>query len=113
MRIDRVDIIHVRTPFAHPFETSFVRFVERDALLIKIYSEGVVGYGECKAFHAPLYNPEDNGTCRHIIGDLLIPLILHKNIEGPEEFITRQSAGNRQYRERFMGFESPPNRQVA
>ena len=97
MRIDRVDIIHVRTPFAHPFETSFVRFVERDALLIKIYSEGVIGYGECKAFHAPLYNPEDNGTCRHIIRDLLVPLILHKDIEGPEKFIKKAAfvRGNR------------------
>ncbi len=50
MVIDRIDIIRVKNPFKHPFETSFVRFVERDALLVKIYSEGLVGYGECKAF---------------------------------------------------------------
>ena len=31
MRIDRIDIIHVKNPFLHPFETSFTRFVERVA----------------------------------------------------------------------------------
>lgn len=97
MRIDRIDIIRVKTPFVHPFETSFHRFVERDALIIKVYSEGLVGYGECKAFHAPLYNPEDNGTCLHIIKNLLVPAILHKDIEGPAEFMEKVSfiVGNR------------------
>jgi O-succinylbenzoate synthase len=91
MLIDRVDIIRVKNPFQHPFETSFVKFVERDALLIKIYAEGYTGYGECKAFFAPLYNPEDNGTCHHIIKNFLIPQILKKDISGPEEFIEKVS----------------------
>lgn len=97
MKIDRLDILEIKNPFVHPFETSFVRFVERDALIIKIYSEGLVGYGECKAFHAPLYNPEDNGTCRHIIKDLIAPLILHQEIEGPADFMSKVSfiRGNR------------------
>lgn len=97
MKIDRIDIIRVKVPFVHPFETSFTRFVERDALLIKIYSEGLIGYGECKAFYAPLYNPEDNGTCHHVIKDILVPLLLHKEIAGPEEFMEKVSfiRGNR------------------
>lgn len=40
MRIDRIDIIRVLNPFRHPFQTSFTRFENRDALLVKIYSEG-------------------------------------------------------------------------
>lgn len=97
MRIDRVDVIRVKNPFVHPFETSFVRFVERDALLIKVYSEGLIGYGECKAFHAPLYNPEDNGTCLHVLKEFLIPAILHKEIAGPEDFMAQTAfiVGNR------------------
>ncbi|HWR39958.1 MAG TPA: o-succinylbenzoate synthase [Patescibacteria group bacterium] len=97
MRIDRIDVIRVKNPFTHPFETSFVRFVERDALLLKVYSEGLIGYGECKAFHAPLYNSEDNGTCFHVIKNFLAPAILHQNIAGPEEFMEKVSfiVGNR------------------
>ena len=91
MIIDRVDIIRVKNPFRFPFETSFTRFVERDALLVKVYSEDLIGYGECKAFFAPLYCPEDNGTCLHIIRNYLIPEILHREISGPEEFIEKTS----------------------
>ena len=41
MRIDRIDIIRVLNPFKHPFQTSFTKFENRDALLVKIYSEGL------------------------------------------------------------------------
>lgn len=97
MKIDRIDIIRVKTPFAHPFETSFTRFVERDALIVKVYSEGLVGYGECKAFYAPLYNPEDNGTCLHIIQNIIAPAILHKDVKDPAEFMQMMAfiRGNR------------------
>ncbi len=97
MIIDRIDIIRVKVPFVHPFETSFTRFVERDALLIKVYSEGLIGYGECKAFYGPLYNPEDNGACFHIIKNIIAPAILHKEIEGPADFMAKVAfiRGNR------------------
>jgi len=89
MRIDRIDIIRVLNPFSHPFETSFTRFENRDALLVKVYSEGLVGWGECKAFYGPFYNPEDNGTVLHVLKDLIIPRLLHTEIEGPKEFMKR------------------------
>ena len=89
MRIDRVDIINVHNPFNHPFTTSFTSFVNRDALLIKVYSEGLVGWGECKAFYGPFYNPEDNGTVLHVLKNIIIPAILHEDIAGPAEFIEK------------------------
>lgn len=89
MIIDRVDIIRVLNPFSHPFETSFTRFENRDALLVKVYSEGIVGWGECKAFYGPFYNPEDNGTVFHILSDFIIPQILHQDIAGPETFMKK------------------------
>ncbi len=97
MRIDRIDIIRINNPFKDPFETSFVRFLVRDALLVKVYSEGAFGYGECKAFHAPLYNAEDNGTCLHLLKNILAPRILGENIDGPEDFLERVAfvRGNR------------------
>lgn len=87
MRIDRVDIIRVLNPFKHPFQTSFTKFENRDALLVKVYSEGLVGWGECKAFYGPFYNPEDNGTVLHILSDIIIPGILHTEVESPEAFM--------------------------
>lgn len=87
MRIDRIDLIRVNNPFSHPFETSFTKFEVRDAILVKVYSEGLIGWGECKAFHGPFYNDEDNGTVMHILKNLIIPRILHTDIESPEAFM--------------------------
>lgn len=97
MRIDRIDIIRVLNPFKHPFQTSFTKFENRDALLVKIYSEGLVGWGECKAFYGPFYNPEDNGTVFHILKNMIIPKILHQEVESPEAFMESFSyiKGNR------------------
>ena len=53
MRIDRIDIIRVLNPFKHPFRTSFTNFVNRDALLVKIYSEGLIGWGGMQGFLWP------------------------------------------------------------
>lgn len=97
MRVSRMDVIQIKTPFVKPFETSFARFVERDALLVKLYTPDFTGYGECKAFFAPLYNPEDNVTCLHVIRDLIAPVILNREVEGPEDFMKQVSfiRGNR------------------
>lgn len=89
MRIDRVDIIRVLNPFSHPFQTSFTKFENRDALLIKVYSEGLVGWGESKTFYGPFYNPEDNGTVLHVLSNIIIPKILHTEVEGPKEFMNQ------------------------
>lgn len=89
MKIERIDIIRVNNPFVHPFETSFVKFTVRDALLVKIYSEGLVGYGECKAFFAPLYNPEDNGTCLHVIQNVIAPAILGTDIADVADYLQK------------------------
>ena len=86
MRIDRIDIINIHNPFNHPFQTSFTKFENRDALLFKVYSEGLIGWGECKAFYGPFYNPEDNGTVLSVMKNHIIPRILHEDIAGPAEF---------------------------
>lgn len=97
MKIDRIDVIRVLNPFRHPFETSFTRFVNRDALLIKIYSEGLAGWGECKSFYGPFYNPEDNGTVLHVLKDHIVPRILHTDVKSPESFMqsVQMIRGNR------------------
>lgn len=118
MRIDRIDIIRVQNPFAHPFETSFTRFETRDALLVKVYSEGLIGYGECKAFYGPFYNPEDNGTCFHVIKNMIAPRILHQDIESPgiyEEHVVyyRQSSGEGGGGKRAVGNFAAAGKQIA
>ena len=63
MRIDRIDIIRVLNPFKHPFRTSFTNFVNRDALLVKVYSEGLIGWGNARPFTDPFTIPKTMARC--------------------------------------------------
>jgi len=86
MKIEKIKINHLSMPLVSPFETSFGSIVERECLIISIYSEGLVGIGECVADRDPGYAYETTGTALHIIKDFLIPKILDIDIDSPGEF---------------------------
>ncbi len=81
MLIERIELSHVRMPLIHPFETSFRRVEERNSIIVKIYSEGLVGYGETASMAGPWYSYETTETCWHTQRDFLIPAVLGKEIE--------------------------------
>jgi len=86
MAIDRIDLSFLRLPYVHFFETSFGRAYDRTFIIIRVYEEGLVGYGECVAEEKPLYSGETTETAWHIIKDFLIPLVFQRNIVEPEDF---------------------------
>lgn len=81
MKISRVVLYHLRMPLVSPFETSFGSISSRDCILIELYAEGLVGYGECAADRDPGYSYETSGTAWHMLKDFLIPEILNKDID--------------------------------
>jgi O-succinylbenzoate synthase len=86
VKIDLVELIKVKLPYVHFFETSFGREYERHFLLIVIRAEGLTAYGECVAERAPLYSAETTETAWHILEDYLIPLLFRKGISAPGDF---------------------------
>lgn len=82
MKIDRVELIQIELPLVHFFETSFGRTYSRSIVLVKVYGDGLVGYGECVAGKAPLYSYETTETCWYVLKEFLVPLILKKELEG-------------------------------
>jgi len=75
MKIERVELIQVRMPLVHFFETSFGREFEREALLVAVTADGVTGWGECPASAAPAYSYETVQTAWHILRDFLVPRV--------------------------------------
>ena len=65
----------VKLPLQSPFETSFARESEKEALLVRMGAEGAEGWGECITSPSPFYSYETNWTARHIIKDFLLPLL--------------------------------------
>jgi O-succinylbenzoate synthase len=73
--IDHVELVLVRLPFVSPFAISTAVWTTKDALLLRLESGGVTGWGECVADPDPFYAYETTGTARHILRDFLVPLL--------------------------------------
>ena len=86
MKIKEVVIRHLKMQLKHPFTTSFGTFVDKEFLLLEVTDEqGTIGWGESVAFDSPWYNEETLKTNWHMLEDFLIPLILNKEIQHPDE----------------------------
>lgn len=86
MKIDRVELSLLYLPYVHPFETSFAREEGRTFIIVRVFGDGLCGYGEVVASQAPLYSYETTITAWHILEDFLIPLLFKEKITDPEEF---------------------------
>lgn len=78
-KIDSVEMFIVRLPLVSPFETSFSVQTHREALLLKIVSDDVCGWGECVTSPDPYYCYETNATASHVIQDFLIAILTAMN----------------------------------
>lgn len=84
LKVDRVILRHIRMAYVHPFETSFGVERERDCIIVRVESDGAVGWGECVAMAGPWYSYETTQTNWHILSDFLIPTVLETEFDGPE-----------------------------
>lgn len=73
--LDEVEFTTVRLPFVSPFGTSVHTWTCKEALLLRIVSNGVEAWGECVADPDPFYAYETTTTARHILEDFLLPMV--------------------------------------
>lgn len=86
MKLTDITIHHLQMELKSPFSTSFGTLQTRDFLLLEARADdGTIGWGESVAFHSPWYNEETLNTNWHMLEDFLIPLILNKEIQHPDE----------------------------
>jgi o-succinylbenzoate synthase len=81
MKIDRLELIHLRMPLVRPFETSFGRVADKETILIRLESGGIPGWGEAPVAAAPGYSYETVQTAWHILRDFLAPRLKDVEIE--------------------------------
>ena len=98
MLIKEVIVRQLKMKMKFDFTTSFGTIKDKDFLLVEVKDEnGISGWGESGAFHAPWYNEETMKTNLHMLEDFLIPALLNKNIEHPDEVSTIFSDFRRNY----------------
>ncbi|MFX1515365.1 MAG: o-succinylbenzoate synthase [Promethearchaeota archaeon] len=77
-RIDSIELFIVKLPLVESFETSLGVETHKEALLVKVNSEGINGWGECVASPEPFYSYETNETALHVIRNFLLPKFMNK-----------------------------------
>lgn len=97
MKIERANLYHLSMPLRSAFETSFGRIQERECILVEVFCQGVVGYGECTADKSPGYSYETTLTAWHVLRDCLLPAVagLEVNEPGDIQPLMRRVRGHR------------------
>lgn len=85
MRIDRVELRLVGMELKQPFTTSFGTLSRKEFILVTVFVDGLLGYGEVAALPAPLYSYETTGTAWLILEQFLVPLVLGREWSHPSE----------------------------
>lgn len=83
MKIERLEILHLKLPLVRAFETSFGRLIDHEVLIVRAESNGMVGYGEVPAMAAPWYTYETVQTAWHVLRDFLAPRLRGQEIAAP------------------------------
>ena len=87
MKIEKVELHHIRMELVSPFTTSIGTEYDEEHIIVRVDGEGFTGWGESVAEGTPFYSYETVITAWHILQDFLIPSILGKNISGIDEAI--------------------------
>ncbi len=87
MRIERIELRHVRLVLVSPFVTSMGTEYDEEHIIVRVDAEGITGWGESVAEGTPFYSYETVDTAWHILKDFLIPSVLGKDITQVSEAI--------------------------
>jgi O-succinylbenzoate synthase len=85
MRVETVELRHIRMRLQAPFRTSFGVEQEREALLLRAIGDEGEGWGECVASRFPGYSYETAGTAWHILSEFFIPACLRSDLTAPSD----------------------------
>jgi len=80
MRIERIELRHVRLVLVAPFVTSMGVETDEEHIIVRVDAEGVTGWGECVAEGNPYYSYETTHTAWHILRDFLVPAVLGRDV---------------------------------
>jgi O-succinylbenzoate synthase len=87
MRIERIELRHIKMVLVSPFVTSMGTEYDEEHIIVRVDADGVTGWGESVAEGTPFYSYETVTTAWHILKDFLIPAVLGKDISGIDEAI--------------------------
>ena len=83
MKIERVVLTHVRVPLVEPFRISSGAVSEKDAILVELYSEGLIGLGESSPMAGSFYSSDTPEKSWQELCTLIAPAIVNRAFDSP------------------------------
>ncbi len=87
MRINRIELRHIKMVLVHPFVTSMGVEYDEEHIIVRVDADGVTGWGESVAEGSPFYSYETVQTAWHILKDFIIPTVIGKDFNSVDEVI--------------------------
>ena len=81
MRIERLDIYHVRMPLIYPWRTAYGEDWEIDSVLVKASNDELSAWSEVTPFFAPHYVAESAGTVFSLVTDVMGPYVVGREFD--------------------------------
>lgn len=87
MKITRAELREIPLRLKEYFEISSGGKQDRRILLLTLEGDGLEGWGECVVGEDPGYSYETTETAWHILTDFILPRIVGREAEGPEDVL--------------------------
>lgn len=81
MRIDRIELTHVRVPLVEPFRISSGAVAEKDGIVCAVHADGLVGYGESSPMAGSFYGPDTPESCWEQLTTKIGPAVTGQSFE--------------------------------
>jgi len=86
MNIESAELYELSLPLKEPFAISGGVMRDRRSLIVALHDgEGHVGYGESPPFELPFYSGETLTSARDLLERVLLPRVIGKTFDRPED----------------------------
>ena len=89
MKIDRIDLYHVAMPLIYPWKTAYGEDAAIHAVLCRMASGSLYGWGESAPFAAPCYSPEWAHGVVCVVRDWLAPAGIGQEVDSGDDLASR------------------------
>ena len=85
MQIRSITLTWVRVPLLEPFRISSGSVAEKDAIVVRVESDGFSGWGESSPMAGSFYSSDTPESCWSELCDVIVPAVLHEDLSTEDE----------------------------
>ena len=85
MRIGSITLTWVRVPLVEAFRISSGSVAEKDAIVVRVESDGFTGWGESSPMAGSFYSTDTPESCWSELCDVIAPAVLHRDLSAGDE----------------------------